>query len=154
MPRFDTTRQVPFSPEQMFALVADVQKYPEFLPMCRALSVRSRRDHEGTTLLVADMTVGYRAITETFTSQVHLKPASLEIDVKYIDGPFRYLTNEWRFDRAGENHTLIRFHIDYEFRSRMLGAMVGTMFDRAFRLFAESFEKRARQIYGPPLPSA
>jgi coenzyme Q-binding protein COQ10 len=147
MPKFDTTRWVEFAPEQMFALVADIEKYPEFLPMCQALHIRARRVHNDESVLIADMTVGYKAITETFTSQVHLKPQVLEIDVRYVDGPFRYLTNEWRFEpeRGG---TLIRFHIDYEFRSRMLGALAGAMFDRAFRMFTESFEQRARQVYG------
>lgn len=148
MPRFDTTRRVEFTPEQMFALVADVEKYPLFLPMCKALHIRSRKELNGSALLLADMTVGYKAITETFTSQVHLKPQLLEIDVKYIDGPFRYLTNEWRFDPDGKDATNIRFHIDYEFRSRMLGGLVGAMFERAFRMFAESFERRAGEVYG------
>ncbi len=148
MPKFDTTRKVPFTPGQMFALVADIEKYPEFLPMCKALTVRSRREMDGASLLVADMTVGYKAVTETFTTQVHLKPQALEIDVRYIDGPFRYLTNEWRFEPADGQATLVRFHIDYEFRNRMLGALAGAMFDRAFRLFAEAFERRAHSVYG------
>lgn len=148
MPKFDTTRRVDFTPAQMFALVADVERYPEFLPMCKALTVRSRRQQNGTTLLIADMTVGYKAITETFTSQVHLKPEALEIDVKYLDGPFRYLQNEWRFEPEGTSATRIRFFIDYEFRNRVLGAVMGAMFDRAFRMFAEAFEKRAVEIYG------
>jgi coenzyme Q-binding protein COQ10 len=152
MPKFDTTRRVPFSPGQMFSLVADVERYPQFLPMCKALSVRSRREQDGETLLVADMTVGYKAISESFTSQVHLKPGDLAIDVKYIDGPFRYLRNDWRFEPAEGGGTLIRFSIDYEFRNRMLGALMGTMFDRAFRMFAEAFEKRAGEIYGPSIP--
>ena len=134
----------------MFDLVADVERYPEFLPLCEALKVRSRKEGEGKTLLVADMTVGYKAIRETFTSQVLLKTEDLAIDVKYLDGPFKYLTNEWRFVAHGDNGCEVRFFIDYEFKSRMLGALMGTMFDRAFRMFAEAFEKRARQIYGEP----
>src|SRR5690606_6559717 len=134
----------------MFDLVADIERYPEFLPMCRALLVRSRRERNGSTVLVADMTVGYKAITETFTSQVHLKPEELEIDVRYIDGPFRYLTNEWRFVPLADDRCEVRFHIDYEFRNRMLGALMGAMFDRGFRMFAEAFEKRAAEIYGAP----
>ena len=150
MPQYQTTRTVPHSPRQMFDLVADVERYPEFLPLCEALKVRSRKEGEGKTLLVADMTVGYKAIRETFTSQVLLKTEDLAIDVKYLDGPFKYLTNEWRFVAHGDNGCEVRFFIDYEFKSRMLGALMGTMFDRAFRMFAEAFEKRARQIYGEP----
>ena len=148
MPKFETVRHVHHSPEQMFALVADVEKYPEFLPMCEALTVRSRREREGVTLLVADMSVGYKAISETFTSQVVLKPADNAIDVKYLDGPFRYLDNRWRFEPHGEGGCAVRFYIDYEFRSRILGAVMGAMFDRAFRMFTEAFEKRADAIYG------
>lgn len=148
MPKYETTRKVPHSPDEMFALVADVERYPEFLPMCEALTVRSRRERDGVTLLVADMTVGYKAIRETFTSQVVLKPAENRIDAKYLDGPFKYLTNLWRFEAVPGGGTEIVFFIDYEFKSRILGALMGAMFDRAFRMFAEAFEKRADQIYG------
>lgn len=147
MPKYETTRLVPHTPEQMFALVADVERYPEFLPMCEALSVRSRRERDGVTLLVADMTVGYKAIRETFTSQVVLKPTANRIDVKYIDGPFKYLNNRWQFEETAGGGTEIGFFIDYEFKSRVLGALMGAMFDRAFRMFAEAFEKRAVTVY-------
>lgn len=149
MPQFETTKHVGHPPHEMFALVADVEKYPEFLPLCEALTVRSRRERDGQTLLVADMTVGYKAVRETFTSQVHLKPGENAIDVKYLDGPFRYLSNIWRFDATPDGGTDIHFFIDYEFKSRILGAMMGAMFDRAFRMFTNAFEKRADAIYGP-----
>lgn len=148
MPSYETKRVVPHSPDQMFALVADVEHYPEFLPMCEALAVRSRRERDGVTLLVADMTVGYKALRETFTSQVVLKPADNRIDVKYIDGPFKYLTNRWRFTETPAGGTEIDFYIDYEFKSRVLGALMGALFDRAFRMFSEAFEKRADAVYG------
>jgi len=149
MPKYETKRSVGHTPGQMFALVSDVEKYPEFLPLCEALSVRSRRERDGRTILVADMTVGYKAIRETFTSQVHLKPDELTIDVKYLDGPFRYLTNEWRFEPDQAGGSVVHFYIDYEFKSRVLGALMGAMFDRAFRMFADAFEKRADVVYGP-----
>lgn len=152
MPKFETTRHVSHAPEQMFALVADVEKYPEFLPLCDGLTVRSRKERDGRALLVADMTVGYKAVKETFTSQVHLKPDENTIDVKYLDGPFKYLTNIWRFDSAGDGQTDIHFFIDYEFKSRILGALMGTMFDRAFRMFTDAFEKRADVVYGKSEP--
>jgi len=148
MPTYQTTRPVPHSPRQMFDLVADVERYPEFLPLCEALSVRSRKERDGKALLIADMTVGYKAIRETFTSQVLLKPDELAIDVKYLDGPFKYLDNKWNFEPRADGGCEVRFFIDYEFKSMVLGALMGAMFDRAFRMFAEAFEKRAEEIYG------
>lgn len=148
MPQYETKRLVRHTPDKMLALVADVERYPEFLPMCEALSLRTRRERDGVTVLVADMTVGYKAIRETFTSQVVVKPAESLIDVKYVDGPFKYLSNRWQFEPAGQGGCEIHFFIDYEFKSRILGALVGAMFERAFRMFAEAFEKRADDIYG------
>ncbi|MBX3531082.1 MAG: type II toxin-antitoxin system RatA family toxin [Rhizobiaceae bacterium] len=152
MPKFETVRRVAHSSDEMFALVADVDRYPEFLPLCEALTVRSRRERDGVTLLVADMTVGYKAIRETFVTQVFLRPADRVIDVKYIEGPFRYLQNRWSFAPApsqpGSDGCEVTFFIDYEFKSRIFGAMMGAMFDRAFRMFAEAFETRADAIYG------
>ena len=148
MPKFETTRHVAHAPDKMFGLVADVEKYPQFLPMCTGLTVRSRKERDGIVVLVADMSVGYKAIRETFTSQVVLKRAENIIEVKYLDGPFRYLQNLWRFEDDGRGGCTIHFFIEYEFKSRLLGAMMGAMFDRAFRMFAGAFEKRADEIYG------
>lgn len=148
MPKFEATRRVAHTPQEMFALVADVEAYPQFLPLCEALTVRSRKERDGRTILVADMSIGYKAVRETFTTQVLLKPDENVIDVKYIDGPFKYLSNIWRFDPANGGSE-VHFFIDYEFKSRILGALMGTMFDRAFRMFSEAFEKRADQVYGP-----
>lgn len=153
MPKFHTERTVRHTPQDMFDLVADVERYPEFLPLCEALSVRSRKEGDnGKILLIADMTVGYKAIHETFATQVLLKPAELAIDVKYLDGPFRYLDNRWRFRPADADSCIVDFYIEYEFKSRMLGIVMGSMFDRAFRTFAEAFERRADRIYAriPP----
>lgn len=147
MPQFETRRPVKHSPEQMFNLVADVEKYPQFLPLCEGLSIRSRKERDTKTLLVADMTVGYKAFRETFTTQVLLKPEEHAIDVKYLDGPFKYLDNRWRFEPTDNGGCSVYFFIDYEFKSRILGAVMGTMFDRAFRMFAEAFEARADKIY-------
>lgn len=147
MPQFETRRLVKHSPDRMYALVADVERYPEFLPLCEALTIRSRRERDGKELLLADMTVGYKAIRETFTTQVLLTPAERAIDVKYIEGPFRYLDNRWRFEEAGDSGCSVNFFIDYEFKNRILGALMGSMFDRAFRMFSEAFEARADKIY-------
>lgn len=149
MPKFETTRSVRHTPQNMFALVADVESYPEFLPLCEALKVTSRREREEKTLLIADMTVGYKAIRETFTSQVMLDPEALRIEVQYLNGPFRYLNNVWTFLPAISGSD-IGFFIDYEFKSRMLGILMGSMFDVAFRKFSQAFEERADKIYGAP----
>ena len=147
MPKFETHRPVPHTPDQMFDLVADVERYPEFLPLCNGLVVRSRKERDGKTLLVADMTVGYKAIRETFTTQVLLNKAEHVIDVHYVDGPFKYLNNRWGFQPTADGGCTIDFFIDYEFKSRILGALMGSMFDRAFRMFTEAFETRAGKIY-------
>ena len=147
MPSFKTSRQVPHSPEQMFALVADVERYPEFLPLCEALHVREQTtDGNGREVLVADMTCGYKAIRETFTSRVTLDRDNKQILVAYIDGPFRYLDNTWSFVKR-EFGSRVDFDIEYEFKSRMLGLLVGGLFDKAFRKFATAFEARAGEIY-------
>jgi coenzyme Q-binding protein COQ10 len=150
MPKFETTRHVAHAPDKMFDLVGDVEKYPEFLPMCTGLTVRTRKERDGIAVLVADMSVGYKAIRETFTSQVVLKPDENVIDVRYLDGPFRYLQNKWQFEPAADGGADVHFFIEYEFKSRILGAMMGAMFDRAFRMFSSAFEKRADEIYGRP----
>ena len=149
MPTFDTSRRVHHSAAQMYALVADVEAYPQFLPLCKALRV-TRRSEEGDTLtLIADMEVGYKAIRETFTSKVVCERPPLTILVNYIDGPFEHLENTWRFrDIEGGKGCHVDFHITYDFKSRMLGLLMGSMFDKAFRKFAEAFEHRADRVYG------
>ena len=134
----------------MFALVADVERYPEFVPLCRALKVRRREKSEmGIETLIADMEVGYKAIRERFTSRVALDPARLKIVVAYIDGPFSRLENVWNFrDAAAGGDSTVEFFIAYEFRSRLLAAVMGAMFDAAFRKFSAAFEARADKIYG------
>jgi coenzyme Q-binding protein COQ10 len=153
MPKFDTNRFVSHSPQNMFALVADVEKYPEFLPLCEGLIVKSRKERDDKTLLVADMSIGYKAIHETFTSQVLIDPKDLAIDVQYLNGPFKYLNNRWTFEPAAGGCN-VGFFIDYEFKSRMLGLVMGSMFDIAFRKFSAAFEERADKIYGKNSASA
>ncbi len=147
MPSFEMTRRVPFSAKQMFAVVADVERYPEFLPLCEDLHVRSREDVGGNSVLIATMSVGYRAIRESFTSRVTLRPERNEIDVAYLDGPFSHLDNRWRFsDVPGGSE--IHFFIDYAFASRLLAVVMGAVFDKAVRKYAEAFEARANANYG------
>lgn len=147
MPKFDKKHIVNHSANQMYDLVADVEKYPEFLPLCSGLQVLSQREKHGRTILTADMTVAYKLLRETFTSQVILNPDELQIDVKYIDGPFRYLDNRWKFTDLEEGKCEINFAIDYEFKSKMLGAVMGAMFEIAFGRFTTAFEERADKIY-------
>ena len=133
----------------MFDLVADVEHYPEFVPLCRELKVRRRNAGEGgTETLVADMTVAYKLIRETFTSRVTLDPTRLAILVEYLDGPFSRLDNRWRFRALADGGCEVEFFISYEFRSRTLGMLMGAVFEAAFRKFAEAFERRADFIYG------
>jgi coenzyme Q-binding protein COQ10 len=150
MPSFRTTRRVPFTPRQMFDLVADVERYPEFLPLCEALVVK-RRAHEGDAeVVIADMTVGYKAIRETFTSRVVLRADVPEVVVEGATnslGPFRKLDNRWHF-RPAPGGCDIDFFIAYEFKSMMLQMLMGALFDRAFRRYTQAFEERARVIYG------
>jgi coenzyme Q-binding protein COQ10 len=150
MPQFSTKRRVRHSAAEMFDLVADGEKYPEFVPLCSALRVKSRTDKgDGVTVLIADMTVAYKIIRETFTSRVKLDRPNLQILVEYLDGPFRRMQNRWTFRPAGENACEVEFFIDYEFRSRTLAMLMGAMFDTAFRRFAAAFEQRADKVYGP-----
>ena len=137
---------------EMFDLVADVERYPEFLPLCQSLRIRRRSDlGEGRELLLADMQIGYKAIRETFVSRVTLDRPHLQIAVEYVDGPFKRMENRWTF-RDTEPATvpatsLVEFFIDYEFKSRLFSALMGSVFDAAFRRFAEAFEQRADQRY-------
>lgn len=147
MPTFETTRRVPFTAEQMFAVVADVERYPEFLPLCESLVVDTREVGSTHTTLIATMDVGYHAIRERFKSRVTLRPQRHEIDVVKIDGPFAYLANRWRF-RDVPGGSEVHFYIDYAFASRMLGLLMGAVFDKAVRKFTEAFETRARSLYG------
>jgi coenzyme Q-binding protein COQ10 len=149
MPQFTTTRRVRHSAADMFDLVADVERYPEFVPLCRSLAVRRRSsDDAGRDVIIADMTVAYKVVHETFTSRVTLDKPKLEILVEYLEGPFRKMNNRWKFRPAGDDASEIEFFIVYEFRSRMLGLLMGSVFDAAFRRFAAAFEHRADQVYG------
>jgi coenzyme Q-binding protein COQ10 len=132
----------------MFDVVADVEKYPQFVPLCSALTVKTRAEKDGRTVLVADMTVAYKVIRETFTSRVTLDRQSLTILVEYLDGPFKRMQNRWTFYSVETKVCDVEFFIDYEFRSRTLAMLMGAMFDAAFRRFAVAFEQRADEIYG------
>ena len=143
MPSHSEKRLLPYTPEQLFDLVADVECYPEFLPWCQVGEIRSR---EGGTI-VADLVIGFRMFRERFTSEVSLKRPE-RIDVRYRKGPLRHLHNNWVFQPHGEGQCMIDFHVDFEFRSRLLQALIGALFHEAFRRMVGAFEARARALYG------
>lgn len=148
MPQFSTRRRVRHSAADMFDLVADVEHYPEFVPLCRDLRIRKRiPEPEGVEILIADMTVAYKFVRETFTSRVTLDRPNLQILVEYLEGPFSRLENRWAFHATGERSCEVEFFISYEFKSRTLGLLMGTMFEVAFRRFAVAFERRADVVY-------
>ena len=143
MPRHAESRHLPYAPEQLFDLVADVRRYPQFLPWVAAVRVRS----DGESETVADLVVGFKALRETFTSRVAKdRPNSIHID--YVEGPLKYLRNDWRFRDDGAGGTQLDFAVDFAFRSRIFEAIAGQMFDRALRKMIGAFEARAAQLYG------
>jgi coenzyme Q-binding protein COQ10 len=148
MRRFETTRQVPHSAADMFALVADIESYPRFVPLCKALTVQSRARDGEVERLVARMTAAYGPLNETFTSKVTLDRRRLQILVEYVEGPFRHMENRWGFADLPAGGSAVHFFIAYEFRSLPLQLLVGGLFDHAFQKMAEAFARRADQIYG------
>jgi coenzyme Q-binding protein COQ10 len=149
MPEFSTRRRVRHAASDMFDLVADVEKYPQFVPLCKALRVRKRIDEpEGIQIVVADMTVSFKLIEERFTSRVTLDRANLRILVEYLEGPFSRMENRWEFHPVQDQVCEVKFFISYDFKSRTLGFLMGSMFDAAFRRFSDAFEKRADAVYG------
>ena len=148
MPSFETTRRIAHSAADMFALVADVEQYPQFVPLCDGLRVIKREALADGEMIIAYMTVAYKLFSESFTSRVRLKPADGLILVEYLDGPFRRLDNRWTFTSLSETESRVQFYLDYEFRAKPLQVLMGSVFDRAFRKFADAFEARADEVYG------
>jgi coenzyme Q-binding protein COQ10 len=162
MPQFSTKRRVRHSAAEMFDLVADIERYPEFVPLCQSMRVRRRMSEEGREIVIAEMTVAYKLLRETFASRVTLDRDHLSILVNYLDGPFSRMENRWQFhpvtkggeggagageDGSGQDCD-VEFFISYEFRSRTLAVLMGAMFDAAFRRFATAFERRADIVFG------
>jgi coenzyme Q-binding protein COQ10 len=147
MPRHTETRNFPYTPEQLFDLVADVGRYQEFLPWVAATRVRSNSD----TAMMADLVVGFGALKETFTSRVEKERPS-RIHVEYVEGPLKYLHNSWKFRPDGKGGSEVDFCVDFAFKSRIFESLAGQMFDRALRRMINAFEERAHQLYGGPSP--
>jgi len=154
MPTHAEQRVLPYTPRQLFDLVADVERYPEFLPWCAAARITKR---EGK-VFYADLVVGFHVARETFTSKVTLSApgdlpnASCRVDVTYLNGPFRYLNNHWIFEPAGDGSCRIDFFIDFAFRSAFLQRIMGAVFNEAVRRMVSAFETRAAKIYGGKTP--
>ena len=144
MPTHAEKRKLPFTPEQMFDLVADVEKYPQFLPWCVATRIKSRQK-DGVT---ADMVIGYKVFRERFTSVARFDRAAMRIDVEYKEGPFKYLNNHWLFEPDGKAGCAIDFYVDFEFRSQLLEKAITAVFNEAVRRMVSAFEKRAQALYG------
>ncbi|WP_033922851.1 type II toxin-antitoxin system RatA family toxin [Sphingomonas sp. 37zxx] len=143
MPKHTETRHLPYSPEQMFDMVADVGRYADFLPWVSAIRVRSHNESE----LIADMIVGFKGLRETFTSKVQLERPG-HIHVAYLDGPMKYLINDWKFRDDGKGGCLVDFCVDFQFKNRMFEMLAGQVFDRALRKMIGAFEDRAAVLYG------
>lgn len=137
-------RQVPFKPADMFSLVAEVERYPEFLPWCVGARVRSRSEQ----VVQADLIIGFKMFRERFTSIVSLDRPNLRIDVRYADGPFKHLANHWQFEDAAPSGSLIDFYVDFEFRNRLLQKTIETLFEEATRRMVSAFEARAQALFG------
>ncbi|MBO9623183.1 MAG: type II toxin-antitoxin system RatA family toxin [Sphingomonas sp.] len=143
MPKHSETRALPYTPEQMFDLVADVARYPEFLPWVTAIRVRSNSD----TQMVADMIVGFKGLRETFTSRVEKqRPGHIRVD--YLEGPLKHLNNDWKFRADGKGGCLVDFCVDFAFKNRVFEMLAGQVFDRALRKMINAFEERAARLYG------
>lgn len=142
MPTHAEVKNVPYSAEQMYALVADIEKYPEFLPWCIASRIRERKEN----LVIADLVIGYKIFKETFTSQVYLNPYA-QIDVKYSQGPFRYLNNHWKFKDLKEGGCEVDFYVDFAFNNHFMQSAIELFFNEAVRIMIRSFESRAALLY-------
>ena len=152
MPTHAEKRVLPYTPSQLFDLVADVKQYPAFLPWCMAVRVRHHEIEKiingGEELLVADMAIGFKVFRESFTTRVQCRRPE-RIDVTYTDGPFRYLNNHWVFSPKGNNACEIDFFVDFEFRSTILQKAIGLVFNEAVRKMVDAFQTRAEALYGP-----
>jgi coenzyme Q-binding protein COQ10 len=145
MPVHKEKRVLPYTPAQLYELVVDIERYPEFLPWCLGARIRTREED----LIVADLIIGFTMFRERFTSRVEPDPAGRRIDVAYAEGPFKYLENHWVFEDHPQG-CLIDFYVDFEFRSKLLQKVIETLFHEAVRRMVAAFETRARHLYGAP----
>lgn len=147
MPTHSETRNLPYTADQMYALVADVAKYPEFLPWCAAARIRSRKDHGDHEVMQADLVISFKVFRERFGSRVTLWPEARRIDTEYLDGPFKYLKSYWIF-RQTDAGCAVDFYVDFEFRNAVLQKIIGVVFNEAMHRIVRAFEKRAAELHG------
>ncbi|MEL6209353.1 MAG: type II toxin-antitoxin system RatA family toxin [Pseudomonadota bacterium] len=151
MPTHAEKKVLPYTPEQLYALVADIGEYPKFLPWCSACRVRKRTTlPDGREQMDADLVISFKVFREKFGSRVTLQPEKRIIDVEYLDGPFRYLNNHWEFHERPGGRCEVDFYVDFEFKSRTLQSVVGLVFNEAMQRIVRAFERRAAEIYGAP----
>lgn len=148
MPKHHETRKLPYTAQQMFDLVADVEDYPNFIPWTAAARITSRREARKGEILQADLVVSFKVFRERFTSRVRLDREDMRIDTEYLNGPFRHMNSTWRFRDLEEGGCEVEFHVDFEFKSRMLGSAARMFFNDAMQRIVRAFERRARERYG------
>ena len=148
MPTHSEKRRMPYSAQEMYDLIADVPAYPEFLPWCSGARVRGRRQDGAVEIVDADLVISFKVFRERFGSRVTLNPGAMQIDVEYLDGPFRYLNNHWKFVPVSDSACEVDFFVDFEFKSRTLQAIIGVVFNEAMRRIVRAFEERAAVLYG------
>ena len=148
MPKFSTSRRVNHSSDKMYELVADIERYPEFVPLCDSLTIQSKEQVGQNEIVLADMTVAYKLLKETFTSHVSMNFENKEIITRAVEGPFKMLENRWSFKPVNEGQCDVDFSISYEFKTLALQFLVGGLFEKVFSKFARAFEERANAIYG------
>lgn len=148
MPKHSETRKLPYSAQQMYALVADVASYPEFLPWCAAARIRSETQKDQAVEMLADLVISFKVFRERFGSRVMLFANDLKIDTEYLDGPFKYLVSTWKFREVDEGHCEVDFFVDFEFRNRILQGAAGVFFNEAMQRIVRAFENRARELHG------
>ncbi|MCV6592719.1 MAG: type II toxin-antitoxin system RatA family toxin [Silicimonas sp.] len=150
MPTHSETRDLPYSAQQMYDLVADVARYPEFLPWTAAARIRETREEGAQIVLLADLVISFKVFRERFGSRVTLTPEAHRIDTEYLDGPFRKMVSNWVFEDAGPGACKVQFHVDFEFRNKLLQTTASVFFNEAMQRVVRAFETRARDLYGPP----
>ena len=148
MPTHSETRHLPYTAQQMYDLVADVDRYPEFIPWTAASRVRSRRPAGEAVVMDADLVISFKVFRERFGSRVTLWPKDMRIDTEYLDGPFRHMISRWRFRDAGDGGCDVDFYVDFEFKNRLLQGAAGMFFNEAMQRIVRAFESRAKQLYG------
>ncbi|GHA41383.1 ubiquinone-binding protein [Amylibacter ulvae] len=146
MPTHAEKRVMPYTPQQMYDLIADVNAYPEFLPWCSAARIRKRIEQGSTTILDADLVISFKVFRERFGSRVTLNPDDMQIDVEYLDGPFKYLNNHWKFSDHPDGCE-VDFFVDFEFKSKILQGLIGVVFNEAMQRIVGAFETRAKNLY-------